>query len=544
MKVKVILFIAFLIGTIGYTQASDIVKTERIQKVIVFRNGAQIESKVSQTTEKGEHLFIIDELPNSLDEQTVQVSGEGDFTILSVESKTGDLDVKRKSKNYKSLLDSIEYYLNLIDMDNIKKYAVDQEENLLITNKNISSKQSAQVVDIEDLADLYRRRLPELKKESYRLQKQITENSQKLQALRTQLEERQSGKNNKQVWVRVSLSQAQNVRLNLKYLVQDASWNPMYDVRCEDIGEGLEFILKANVQQSTGVNWDNVELSLSTGNPMSFSNKPVLNEWRLAIVDYLPTRNINNLSSTTAGVYQTEEGAALNVKGSRSEANDYYVDGVKVRAAKFVAANQTEQANNVQYNITKSFSIPSDGDVKTIEIQRNEIKASYRYVSIPKLDNKAYLLASVNDWDKILILAGEANIFLKGAYVTKTYLDPMSINDSLEISLGNDEGIKVERKMVKEMTSKKTMGSTKRLMQGYEITVRNSKSKAINIEIEDQVPLSVDKDIEVKHTAINANHNVETGKLLWRYTIAPSETKTMAFQLEVKYPKNKVLQGW
>ena len=138
----------------------------------------------------------------------------------------------------------------------------------------------------------------------------------------------------------------------------------------------------------------------------------------------------------------------------------------------------------------------------------------------------------------------EANIFLDGAFVTKTFIDPMTIDDSLDLSFGNDEGIKVERKMVKDMSSKKTLGSSKRIMQAYEITVRNSKSKPIKIQVQDQVPLSSDKDIEVKFTASDAAYEVETGKLTWNYVIAPLETKKMSFQFEVKYPKNKVLQGW
>lgn len=529
MNLNKLIFAVVLATFCSNAFSNEIVKTERIQKVIVFRNGAQIESKISQTIDKGDHLIIVDELPNSLDENSVQVSGEGEFTIISVESKTGSNDLKQKSKAYKSLLDSIEYYDMLIDMDNIKKYAVDQEESLLISNKNISSKQAADVVDIEDLAELYRRRLPELKKESYRLEKLIRDNTNKLAAFRQQLAERQAGKNNKQIWIRVSLAQAQNVRITLKYLVRDASWEPFYDVRSNDIGEDINFILKANVRQFTGVNWNNIELSLSTGNPVNYTAKPELYDWRLSLTDFvaynkfetggtldaaqikkLPTRNINSLVSSAA---------ALEVESA-------------------------EQANNVQFNITKAFTIESDGENKIIEIQRNETKANYRYVSIPKLDSKAFLIASVNEWDKFVLLAGEANIFLKGAYVTKTYIDPMAIEDSLELSLGNDEGIKIERKMVKEMTSKKTMGSSKRFMQGYDITVRNTKSKAINIQIQDQVPVSTDKDVEVKFTAINANHDAETGKLTWNWVVAPAESKKMSFQIEVKYPKNKVLQGW
>lgn len=522
MRNRIILATILLMSTLSMAHAEEIVKNERIQKVIVFRNGAQIESKVSQTLDKGEHLFIIENLPNTLQDNSVQVLGEGEFTILSVESKTGNVNTKKKSPALQAILDSIDTYKNLIEMDNIKKYAIDQEESLLITNKNISSKQSAQVVDIEDLAELYRRRLPELKKESFRLQKQITANTEKLNILNQQLAERQSGKNNKQIWVYVSLNQAQNVRLNLKYLVMDASWSPVYDIRTNDIGEDIQFILKANVTQSTGVNWENVELSLSTGNPTLYSSKPMLYDWRLSLSTYQPP----------VVMYDRIELS----KSSAIQAN--------LEVPNEPLAVTTEQVNNIQYNITKAFSINSDGDAKTIEIQRNTAKATYRYVAIPKLDNNAYLMASVKDWDQFLLQAAEANVFLKGAFVTKTNIDPMSINDSLEISLGNDESIKIERKLAKELTSKKVLGGTKKLMQGYEISVRNTKSKAINIEIYDQVPISTDKDIQVNFTALDASVNAETGQLSWKYSIAPAETKKMSFQLEVKYPKSKVLQGW
>lgn len=526
MRKKIFLFTTLVVCIISFAKADELIKNERIQKVIVFRNGAQIESKVSQTIEKGEHLIIINELPNSLDESSVQVAGEGEFTILSVESKSGNPENASKSKAYQTILDSIEYYKNAIDQDNIRKYAIDQEESLFITNKNISSKQTMAVVDLEDMAELYRKRLPELKRESLRLQKIIASNTAKLNYFNLQLQERQSGKNNKQVWVRISLTQAQNVRIYLKYLVSEASWTPLYDVRCEDIGEDIEFILKSNVRQSTGVNWDNVELSLSTGNPINYTAKPVMNDWKLSLSTYAPP----------VVMYDRQQLSKTNV-----EAPMVMVDRASAGGS---LAEVNEQVNNIQYNISRAFSIPSDGENKLVEIQRSSAKANFRYISIPKLDTKAYLLASVTDWDKILTQAAEANIFLKGAYVTKTYLDPNSIEDSLEISLGNDDGIKVERKMLKELTTKKVLGSTKKMMKAYEISVRNSKSKPIKIDIYDQVPIPTDNNIEVTYVANEANYNPETGKLTWTYTIAPTETKKLNFNFEVKYPKNKYLQGW
>ena len=46
----------------------------------------------------------------------------------------------------------------------------------------------------------------------------------------------------------------------------------------------------------------------------------------------LPTKNIGALASSVAGMSQLDEGDAINVRGSRSNATDVYVDGIRVNA--------------------------------------------------------------------------------------------------------------------------------------------------------------------------------------------------------------------
>lgn len=47
-------------------------------------------------------------------------------------------------------------------------------------------------------------------------------------------------------------------------------------------------------------------------------------------IENLPTRNTNTMAATAPGVYQKEEGAALNIGGGRDDATIYIVDGVQV----------------------------------------------------------------------------------------------------------------------------------------------------------------------------------------------------------------------
>jgi outer membrane receptor protein involved in Fe transport len=56
----------------------------------------------------------------------------------------------------------------------------------------------------------------------------------------------------------------------------------------------------------------------------------------------LPTRNISAIAATTAGVSTADEGGAINVRGSRSNATYYYIDGIRVNA-RLIPETEIEQ---------------------------------------------------------------------------------------------------------------------------------------------------------------------------------------------------------
>jgi len=82
-----------------------------------------------------------------------------------------------------------------------------------------------------------------------------------------------------QVVVTVSADYATTGYLELNYMVFDAGWSPAYDLRADDITSPVKLTYKANVFQNTGVNWDNVNLKLSTINPNRSNVKPTLAPW-------------------------------------------------------------------------------------------------------------------------------------------------------------------------------------------------------------------------------------------------------------------------
>ena len=179
-----------------------------------------------------------------------------------------------------------------------------------------------------------------------------------------------------------------------------------------------------------------------------------------------------------------------------------------------------------------------------VDIRNYEMKADYRYAVAPKLDVDAFLMARATGWEEFSLLPGEANIFFEGTFVAKSFIDPNSIKDTLAISLGRDKRIVVKREKLKDFTSRKVIGGSQRASYAWEISLRNTKSESVRISVEDHIPVSQNKEIEV--TLVDkggAAYNANTGKLGWELTLQPNETRKLVYKFDVKYPKDKQVSG-
>ncbi len=139
-------------------------------------------------------------------------------------------------------------------------------------------------------------------------------------------------------------------------------------------------------------------------------------------------------------------------------------------------------------------------------------------------------------------MEGEANIFFEDTYIGKTLLGTGQISDTLDLSLGRDKKVSIRREQAKAFTSKKFIGSKKEETKTWTIIVRNNKPQAIRISISDQIPVSVNSEIEVEGINLsNAQYDEKTGELKWELNMEPNEKKELEIKYVVKYPKNRTL---
>lgn len=203
---------------------------------------------------------------------------------------------------------------------------------------------------------------------------------------------------------------------------------------------------------------------------------------------------------------------------------------------------QKENQTSFDFEIDKPYTIKSTNQEFSVSLESYNLPANYIYYSVPKVEKNAYLIANIVNWEKYNLLEGEANIFFENTYIGKSLLDVRYATDTLQISLGQDKNVKVQREKIQEFTSKKLVGRNKKENIGWRTIVKNNKNQAITMEILDQLPVSTLQEIEVENIETSDGRvNQQNGEVKWRFDLEPTKSKEFILKYIVKYPKNKSL---
>jgi hypothetical protein len=198
------------------------------------------------------------------------------------------------------------------------------------------------------------------------------------------------------------------------------------------------------------------------------------------------------------------------------------------------------QPTTTVFKIEEKYSLETNGKTTTIGIKQFDVPSLYDYYSAPKLDPSVFLTAQIINWQEYDFQSGEVSLYYEGTYLGKTYLDLSTTADTISLSLGKDNGIKVFRKLVKEYSSKKFIGSNRTEAKDYEISVRNSKRVPVTVHIVDQYPVSTNKEIDVTDVrASDARVDKETGMITWVVSAQPGQERNLEFGYSVKYPRDR-----
>lgn len=517
------------------------INDSKITDVTVFRNYAKETRLANTTVPEGNSEIIISNISTFLDENSLQVATKGNVKILSVSSRLNYLTDKTKSAQVIKLNDSVEILNDEIDWQSQQYYSYQDELKILDENKKLSNDKTVYTAaQVKELAELYRVRSIELRKYMYDLTKKQKAGREKITRIKQQIAELNGNQSTtvKEIVLKVNAKAAGAVSFKCSYIVTNAYWTPIYDIRAKNNNSPLQLDCRAKVVQNTGYDWKDVKLTLSTANPSAKHDRPILYP---IYVDFFQPDYYQYKMKKSANYGENQmmnmAMAPAKVDIARAYDKEELDEGMKADD-KNVTIEEGEMA--VEYNIETLQDVESDNKEHIVAIQEIEMPALYSYHTVPKLDMTAYLLARVTDWSKYNLLAGEANIFFDDNYVGKSYLNPNVSADTLLISLGRDEKINVKRVKLNDYSAKKLLSGNIRETKAFETTIKNNKNTAIEIELLDQYPISKNSQIEVTlEDANGATVTTEYGKLLWKLKLQPNESRKIKLVYTIKYPKDK-----
>lgn len=532
MKTRFFTSIAFLLLAFPLMASDPVSVTSQIKEVTVFLQGAQIGRQARINITKGTSTLIFRELPVNIDPQSIQARGEGNFVILSLLHQVNYLAGAHKTAGIQALQDTLKMLENQLAEVGGKQAVMKSEEELLVANRNLGGNdRTITMAELKLAADFYRSRLTEIKMAQIKLASETGRLTIKIEKVRNQLSTLDINKPTSEILVNISAEEASAVTLWMTYTVYDAGWYPEYDIRAKDVQNPVQLSYNAKVYQNTGEDWNKVSIRLSTANPQQRGEKPVLQPWFIDFEQPPVPLNQYNL-----GYAVTKKAEAPLMMESEDKSNE----APRVAETAATLTNISENQTNFEFNIRVPYDIPSDNKQYTINIQESSLPATYEYYCAPKIDREAFLLARITGWENLNLLSGEINLFFEGTYVGKSTLNVRNTRDTLDLSLGRDKGIVVTRTKLKDFTEQKTIGSNIRETRTWEVTVRNSKKQALNLRIEDQFPISMNKDIVIEPQEYSgAAYDKETGKVVWKMNLAPSEEKKLRLSFAIKYPKDK-----
>mgnify|MGYP000994974387 CR=1 FL=1 len=560
MKNILSLFIIF--SFLGNAKAVDekIIKSS-ISSVTVYSQGAQIYRKATYTVNKGVTQIIIEGISPQIDPNSLQVKATGDIIIL--DSKYNLFYPKPEATNLEGLPLKIRRSISLLE-DSIQNMnydiqALQDDIDVLTATKNILANNGAirgqgkvndSIALLKEAIDYYTVKMMDVNKKLQILNRKKSQSNEIRKGMNERLNELKNYQNSAnlnqkpngpihRIVLTVKSDLTVSGKMDISYLVSNAGWTPLYDLRSEITTGKVNLNYKAQVYQNTGIDWEDVPLSISTNNPYQNKTKPELHPW------YVDFYNRNNYSRTEsinqsdlkkkAEAYGYNSPAPSVASGSTNLVNE---ESDAVFANQFVQV--IDHVISAEFKIDLPYSIKSNNELHMVLVKNVDLNANYKYYTVPKYDKSVYLVAQISKLDELQLVPAKANIFFDGSYIGETYLDPSTMDDTLNLSLGKDPNIIVKRTLLTKDSKEKVVGTKIEKSYAYAIEVKNLKSTNIEIVVQDQVPVSQNTEIEVENEELSKGViDQRTGIIEWEFTLKPKATKDIILKYKIKHDKDK-----
>ncbi|MGY6272264.1 mucoidy inhibitor MuiA family protein [Achromobacter denitrificans] len=545
--------LALAIATIpGLGSAAGLAST--IGAVTVYQDRAVVTRAASSELPAGEHELVLEKLPASLQENSLQVSARstGQASLLDVKVRDAyQADTpNERARQLEERLHRLEGQQAALDdeaavLDNQRELVLMMQRGATEPAREGARPTLDELRAIQSLsADTLSKALAGLR----RVSEQKAALDREIAALQSELGPLRGapGRRTKTVTLRVKLARAGQLDLDLSYAVAGARWTPAYDARLRLAGRSVDLGYFGVIRQNTGEDWNNVKLTLSTARPALGGGAPALQPW---IIDVAapPPAPAPRPAAAPAPRMQAEAVAERKARNSPAYADAAHAPPEPApQPVELPAAQVRNEATSASFRIESPATLPSDNSSQRVAIAAASLPATLQYQATPALREAVYLTAQASNGTDFPLLAGPLNTFLDNAFVASGNLKTVMPGEKFELAMGADDGISIKRQLVNRYTeSTGFSGSGKRVTYEYKITVKNGKATREQVSFKDRVPVSRNEKIAVKLLSPSDREikREDDGRLVWEWSMEPGESRATALKFSIDYPGDIEVSG-
>jgi hypothetical protein len=562
-----------------------------ISSVIVYRGQALVTRNINIPQGGGDMELLIENLPEKILPESLYAQSDGSVSIVSVRyrEKAVSEDTRQQVLGLKEQIEQTKRKIYLAQRGHEfsewqwVRYHEQWKLNIEVTNRDLNMGK-LDVGAFEKLTGYLAQKADEIHKENVRLETEKQDLEKQLAQLEEDLkkltQERQ--KVVRQALVYISGDKSAKGEILLSYLVGDANWSAQYNLRADAGKKQTKVEYNATVHQSSGEDWGNVALALSTAQPSIISAPPALTPMQVTLGvgsdrtrSVMPTTVMRDVVQEKAEtpVYLSQEQKFNDLilarksnlaKGIQAQVmlNSIAIDNqmIELEADRRMLENMKRQSDliacnegvSVMYKLKGHLSLPSRTEQQILSIASFECPAQFVFVASPVLTDYVYLQGDITNTSDTILLPGPASMFRNGEFVGRSDIKLVTSGQMFTAGFGIDSQIQVVRGFTDKKTD--TLLGSRYHEQNYRFAISNYKDVPVRLRLLDRIPYTENESLAVNIKELS--HPLSTdaeylraekpkGILRWDLVIDPNtsadKAKIVTYSYTMKHDKTQVV---
>jgi hypothetical protein len=498
----------------------------RIVKVVAYPNSALVTRDVDVPAGTGMIEITVPSLPVRTLKDSLYSEGTNGLRVLSTRYRMRPVfedtreevrkleDTKKKldlaAEQLKSEITTVK--MNIKTLDGLEKFTM--VATVSATEKGGLNGDTA----INMIKYVMEQRVLKMK-EQVDLEQELKKNDEQRQFVVLKLKDLTKGaaKEERDAIITVDRELGTGGKVRLNYLVDEVRWHPQYKLRSGKAGENVQVDYLATMFQQSGEDWNGVELTLSTAQPLLNAAPPELNRLEVSVMPRsslpgggagpggpAPVFNPQQPSGELAKEAEMLRQKALNEikQNNFKDATKYWNSAAAqeqnrdlMKSKEELQAEQmkglkafNDEGPSVTYHLPNRYSVPSRADEQVVEVAKFSLQPKYYYKAVPVLSKNVYRLADLVNKSNMILLPGEATMYQGNDFVGRMSLPLVAVGEEFTAGFGVDPQLQIQRQLMDKV--KTTQGGNQVMNYKYRILINSYKSEKVALQVWDRLPLA------------------------------------------------------